>query len=185
MFPWLIAKGKKEFLKYSVLREKELYVLRCLWDCLIEVITNRKQRTRIGNNYSSWRDILSGVPQGSILGPILFNIYVCDVFFLLKRYACNVVNYADDTTPYIYSENIESVIKSWEQSANLLFNWFKSNQMKDNKDKRHVLLSTDEMVQVNIGNACINNSKCEKLLGIIWIKITFFKRHVSIKLGSL
>ena len=69
-------------------------------------------------------------------------------------------------------------------TISLLFNWFKSNQMKD-KDRRHVLLSTDEMVQVNKDNACINNSKCEKLLGIIWIKITFFKWHVSIILGSL
>ena len=64
-----------------------------------------------------------------------------------------VPNYADDTPPYIYGENIESAIKLLDQSANLLFNWFKSIKMKDNKDKSHVLLSTDETVQVNIGNA--------------------------------
>ena len=53
-----------------------------------------------------------------------------------------------------------------EQSANLLFNWFTTNQTKGNKDKCHVLLSTDETVQVNIVIASINNSNCEKLLGI-------------------
>ena len=132
----------------------EISSVRLIYDYL----TNRKQRTKIGKNYSSWRNILSGVPQGSILGPLLCNIYICDVFYM------HVANYADGTTQYIYGENIESV--SLEQSANLLFNGFKSNCMKDNEDKWHVLLSTDETVQVNIATARINNSKCEKLLGI-------------------
>ena len=56
----------------------------------------------------------------------------------------------------------------------LLFNWFKSNQIKDNEDKCHLLPSTDETVQVNIGTARIINSKCEKLLGIkIDCKLSF------------
>ena len=83
------------------------------------------------------------------------------MFFLLKD--MHIAKYADDTTSYIYRENIESVIKSLEQSANLLFNWFKGIQMKGNEGKYHVLFSKDETVQVNIANAHINNSKCEKL----------------------
>ena len=94
----------------------------------------------------------------------MFNIYLCDKFFLLKD--MYVANSADDITPYIYGENLESAIKSLEQSANLLCNWLKSNQMTGNEDKCHLLLSADETVQVNINTARINNSKCEKLLGI-------------------
>ena len=72
-------------------------------------------------------------------------------------------------------------MKSLEQSGNLLFNWFKSNQMKSNEGKCHVLLGTHETVQVNIGTALINNSKCEKLFDIkIDCKLSFDDHAESI-----
>ena len=61
-------------------------------------LSNRKQRTKVNNSYSSYSKIDFGVPQGSILGPFLFNIYICDMFYLKSE--CNIVSYADNTTPY-------------------------------------------------------------------------------------
>ena len=66
---------------------------------LSSYLSNRKQRVKINNTFSSWTDLIQGVPQGSVLGPLLFNIYLNDLFFSLKN--INVCNFADDPTPYV------------------------------------------------------------------------------------
>ena len=107
-----------------------------------DYLTNRKQRTKIDNNYSSWRDVVFGVPQGLILGPLLFIIYPCDLLLLV----CNidVASYAGDATLYVTGDNSESVTKQLEETIKLLFQWFSDNQMKGNEDKCHVFISTKE-----------------------------------------
>ena len=57
-------------------------------------LTNRKQITKINLTYSSWEEILFGVSQGSILAPLLFNIFLCDLFFFIND--VEFVSYADD-----------------------------------------------------------------------------------------
>ena len=58
-------------------------------------LTNRQQRVRINSNYSTWSEIINGVPKGSILVPLHFNIYLSDLFLFIK----DIGNYADDNSP--------------------------------------------------------------------------------------
>ena len=64
---------------------------------LQDYLSNRKQRTKVDSFYSSWEAILSGVPQVSILGSLLFNIFMCDMFLILK--GTYFTGYADDNIP--------------------------------------------------------------------------------------
>ena len=101
-------------------------------------LNNRKQRTRVNVDYSSWEEILFGVPQGSILGPLLFNIFLCDLFLIMKE--TSFASYADDNTSYVTVQNLYKVIKSLEEDSIKLFQWFSDNQMKANHDKCHLLV---------------------------------------------
>ena len=65
---------------------------------LLSYLSNRSQITKINISLSSSTELLQGVPQGSVLGPLLFNICLNDLFFFLD---CNVCNFANDTTPFI------------------------------------------------------------------------------------
>ena len=127
-------------------------------------LTKRKQRTKINHSYSSWEDILSEMPQGSILGQILFNIFLSDLFLIVDD--IDLTNYADDNTIYKEHENIDDLIVSLQDVAAKLFKCFSDNQMKGNTDKCHLVLSKDESSEIHIGDSIIKSSTCEKLLGI-------------------
>ena len=104
---------------------------------LLGYLSNRWQRTKINTSFSSSTDLLQGVPQGSVLGPLLFNIYLNDLFFFLD---CNVRNFAEDTKSFICNKNLDLVLNELERNSNIAIDWFQNNYMKMNSDKCHLLL---------------------------------------------
>ena len=83
-------------------------------------LSNRQQRTKINNAFSRYSEIIYGVPQGSILGPLLYNICIYDIFFDIIE--CDIASYADDNTPYKFGFNLDNVISNLEKSTNSLLN---------------------------------------------------------------
>ena len=94
---------------------------------ILNYLSNRKQRVKIGNCYSRSTKISKGVPQGSILGPLLFNIYICDLFYLLDN---NVASYADDTAPFAIGESFQEIKEKLELVSCKLLSWLSNNQVK-------------------------------------------------------
>ena len=111
-------------------------------------LSNRKQRVKINDFFSCWSEILFGVPQGSVLGPLLFNIFICDMFYFMKDY--EIANYADDSTPFSAKPDHKSVVQELEVSSSNLFTWLRNNYMKANTDKNHLLLSGNSNLTANI-----------------------------------
>ena len=141
-------------------------------------LSDRKQRTKINNTFSNWTSVESGVPQGSILGPLLFNIYMNDIFWFTPD--IQIANYADDSTPYATSKDIESLLDILEKNTEILMLWFKQNYMKSNNDKCHLLISSPDDVTIKIGCEEINNDKNVKLLGVTIDHKLNFSEHVKI-----
>ena len=138
----------------------------------------RKQRTKVRDKYSSWRAIIYGVFQGSILEPLFFNIYLNDLFLFSEGFL--MANYADDNSPYESSFNIEEVILKLEEDANILVDWFTNNYLKPNPEKWHLLLSSiSEVHCIKIGQQLIANSKTEKVLGVNFDNRLNFEYHIK------
>ena len=116
-------------------------------------LKNLMQRTKINSEYSSWEEIMFGVPQGSILGPLLCNIFLCDLFLITEN--IGIASYADDNTPYTTGNLIEEVNQKLENAAKTLFQWFTDNQIKANPDKCHFLCSSKREVSLTIENQII------------------------------
>ena len=142
-------------------------------------LKNRWQRTKINTSFSTWFELIVGVPQGSVLGPLLFNIYINDLFWNIEE--ADVCNFADDTTLYACDMNLETVLRKLEHDSLLVIEWFEANDMKLNADKCHLLVAghKHEWVYAKIGNEKIWESNDEKLLGINIDRNLTFEKHIA------
>ena len=140
-------------------------------------LNERKQRTKIHNSYSPYSNIACRVLQGSILGPLLFNINTCDMFF--EKYEYDIASYADDNTPHTYDSDLCTVLSKLKNCTDSLFTWFKENHMKPNSSKCHLLVKTEKSVSLNIDGSNVTNKKEQKLLGIKFDSPLSFEGHIT------
>ena len=130
---------------------------------VLSYLSDRWQRSKIHTTFSTWSEILSGVPQGSIPGPLLFNIYINDLFVkIVNTHPCN---FADDTSLGAFDTNLD-VLYSLEYDKKSAIVWFENNYMILNPDKCHFLISgaVKEHLWAKVGDAKIWKSADEILL---------------------
>jgi hypothetical protein len=144
-------------------------------------LTGRKQRVKISQSFSQWDNTLKGVPQGSILGPLLFNVFINDIFYALKE--CDLYNYADDNTLSYAHKEISSVITTLESESEVAIDWFSSNLMLANPDKFQAIIlgpnSGNEPHTFNFGETQVQSEESVKLLGVDLDNKLNFHSHVS------
>ena len=132
-------------------------------------LTGRRRRVKIGSTTSAWLDIQKGVPQGSILGPLIFNVFINDFFYVID--GCNIYNYADDNTLSVTHSNQTVLATIRQGKAEEAIDWFSNNAMAANPDKFQAILlapSTRETLikPINIKNSTITTARSVNILGI-------------------
>ncbi len=99
----------------------------------VNYLCHCKQRVKIGSEVSDWMTLLKGVPQRSILGPCLFNLFLNDFMYILKHSI--PVNYADDNTLCAKGETLGEALERVRQDTEAAIDWFDNNKMQANLTK--------------------------------------------------
>ena len=151
-----------------------------------DYLTNRKQRTKVSSSDSDWYDIVRGVPQGSILGPLFFNLFINDLFLFIER--TNICNFADDNTIYSCNINLQTILIDLKFDMQNILKWFKANSVKSNPEKFQFMVlgsSTRPSIILNINNIKIRESSSVTVLGLTIDNQLTFKDHINISCGRV
>ena len=154
-----------------------------LEDLSIQLVTSylegRKQRVRVGNERSEWSDIIKGVPQGSILGPIFFNIFINDMFYSIKK--AELINYADDNTVTPIQPTQKLVVDLLQAESRVAIAWFTLNQMLVNPEKFQAIFinCVENDIKIEIDGIKLSSEDHVELLGVNLDSKLNFEIHIQ------
>ena len=141
----------------------------------------REQQVVINNKTSSSKVIVTGVPQGSIDGPLLFNLFINDLILFL--YTTVLSNYADDNNFYAIGNDKEETKKALSKDFQTVINWFYGNYMIVNTGKCHYTcmgkdVEENETLQISSQQKMLNSKEVE-ILGMKINRKLSFHQHIS------
>ena len=144
----------------------------------LSYLTNRTQRIKIGSTFSHWKNVLIGIPQGSIPGPLLFNIFMNDLFFFSAK--CEICNFADDNNLYSCGMNLDNIFSNLMQDMENVYGWFIYKSMKANPDKfQSIILGNTGSHTLKIDCITVKSDSYVTLLGITIDSKLNFKGHIN------
>ena len=143
---------------------------------------NRSQRVNVGSSKSDWRQIKRGIPQGSILGPLLFNVFINDIFFM--KTDRSIFNYADYNCLSLTGTTTAYIGNTLAKETEILKKWFKENSLEANPTKFQSMLisskgekETDLSLEIN--DIKIDPANDIEVLGITIDQCLKFNKHIS------
>ena len=151
---------------------------------ILTYLRNRQQCVKVRDARSTWQIVKRGIPQGSCLGPLLFNIFVNDLFLCVKN--ATLFNYADDNTLSVCNSNIDVVIQLLKDDTASTMKWFSDNYMQANPDKFQVMFMKPNLSHTILPNELkigdVNIQACDKvkLLGVLIDKKLNFDEHIKV-----
>ena len=183
----VLTKGKR--IKIHSLGFSKYFLL---W--MIDYLTHWRQLVQIDDRKSDTATVELGVPQGSILGPVIFNLFVADLWSELQ---CDCYQYADDMTFYIHSKPCDlnssadhinkalTSLRDYSKCGNLTLNSSKANWMLISTPRMARYRSSEERkLPVACGDTRLKRISCTKLLGVYLDQHLAWKTHVDHVLSS-
>lgn len=152
--------------------------------------SDRQQLIKFGQTSSTFCNMKLGVPQGSVLGPLFFLLFINDLAFYVRSFECKL--FADDTTLYLSNKNLDCLLEKFNEAIAPLIDWCKFNRLDINWSKTFFMFITNKRVSLP-STISLKNLNCDvkvvdsfKLLGVeIDNKLSFQKYVANVKLTVL
>jgi len=149
-------------------------------------LTERFQCVSLKNTYSEYMPVSCGVPQGSIIGPLMFILFVNDLPLCFSH--CNAGLYADDTSAYVIDKDLKTIEEKLNVDAMNVFQWCNENKLRINVNKTKCMLITTPQrratlanteLTIYINNEVVPHSNSEKLLGVFVTSSLDWSEHIA------